>query len=327
MKRQIHKQEIHHELKRAARLLRFIIPVFTPKKMKFAKKMCRLLHGRHGKDILYEQIYIPRSGGGKFRICVYRPLIKKENAAGLLWLHGGGYAFGAPEQDESYIRRFIEASDCVVVAPDYTLSFDAPYPAAINDCYDALLWLKENGEKYGMRPDQIFIGGNSAGGGLCAALSLYARDKGEVSVAYQMPLYPMLDDRPTPSSIQNDAPMWNTKSNNAAWRLYLGQLYGAKSVSQYAAPARAENLRDLPPACTYVGDIEPFYDETVLYVKRLREAGVEVSFKIFEGCFHAFDFLCGKTDIGKEAANFLMDNFNYALKNYFAPQKEWGQNG
>lgn len=76
-------------------------------------------------------------------------------------------------------------------------SLYAPFPAALEDCYLALLWLKENGEKYGMRRDKIFVGGNSAGGGMTAALTLYARDKGEVNIAFQMPLYPMLDDRPT----------------------------------------------------------------------------------------------------------------------------------
>lgn len=96
-----------------------------------------------------------------------------------------------------------------------------------------------------MRRDKIFVGGNSAGGGMTAALTLYARDKGEVNIAFQMPLYPMLDDRPTKTSKNNDAPVWNTKSNIAAWKLYLGDDYGTDRVSKYAAPARETDF----PVC------------------------------------------------------------------------------
>ncbi len=150
----------------------------------------------------------------------------------------------------------------VVVSPYYTLSVDKPYPAALDDCYVSLLWLKDNGERYGVRSDQIFIGGDSAGGGLTAALSLYARDKGEVNIAFQMPLYPMLDDRTTVSSSDNMAPVWNEKSNENGWELYLGGLYGMADVPAYAAPARATDYSGLPPTCSFVGSVEPFLDET-----------------------------------------------------------------
>ena len=240
---------------------------------------------------------------------------------GLLWIHGGGYAIGVPEQDFSFIESFVLASGCVVVAPDYTNSTDAPYPAAFNDCYEALLWLKENGKEYGMRSDQIFVGGNSAGGGLCAAVSLKARDTGDVNIAFQMPLYPMLDDRMiTESSQNNDAPIWNTKSNEIAWELYLGEDYKTDNVSKYAAPARETDYSNLPPTLTYVGTIEPFTDETIEYVENLKKAGVEVQFKTFEGCFHAFDLLSYSSP-AKEARKFLIDGFMYAVENYTAPQK------
>jgi acetyl esterase/lipase len=193
-----------------------------------------------------------------------------------------------------------------------------PYPAALEDCCAALLWLRENGGRYGMRPDQVFIGGSSAGGGLTAALSLYARDAG-IPVAFQMPLYPMLDDRPTPSNTGNTAPLWNSKSNARGWRLYLGGLYGQPQVPAYAAPARAETWAGLPPTCTFVGDIEPFFDETTAYADNLRRNGIPVHFKIFPGCFHAFDLVCPNTQVAKEAADFLEEAFRYAVGHYFAP--------
>jgi acetyl esterase/lipase len=312
--------QLNSELRLAGRLIRMVNPVFTVRRLIAMKRLCRFLRGRHGKKLNYEQFHIDRADGSKLRLCLYTPLAPKENVPGILWIHGGGYAIGAPEQDEMFIRRFIDESGAVVVSPDYTLSVDKPYPAALNDCYATLLWLRNNGERFGMRSDQIFIGGGSAGGGLTAALSLRARDKGEVNIAFQMPLYPMLDDRPTESSRNNRAPVWNTKSNENGWKLYLGSLYGAEDVPAYAAPARATDYSGLPPTCSFVGSVEPFCDETTAYIECLRKAGVSVGFKIFDGCFHAFDLVCGKSKVAEEATAFLLDNFKYATKHCFAEQ-------
>lgn len=303
-------------------LIRSIAPSFTVEMFRKQKKMIAPMKGRHfTKKTRYEQVFINRVDGSKLRLCVYSPATPKQNVPGILWIHGGGYAIGAPEQDALFINRFIAASGAVVVAPDYTLSVDAPYPAALDDCYAALLWLRDNGAKYGMRTDQIFVGGDSAGGGLTAAISLLARDKGEVSIAFQMPLYPMIDDRPTPSNTDNDAPVWNTKSNEAGWSLYLGELYRTENVSAYAAPARCGDFRGLPPTCSYVGSVEPFYDETVAYIDNLNAAQIETHFKIFDGCFHAFDQVCYPTKVAKQARAFLMESFAYAVEHYFANQK------
>jgi acetyl esterase/lipase len=276
------------------------------------------MHGRHGKTLHYEQIYIPRPDGTQLRICVYSPLNPKTNAPGLLWIHGGGYSIGAPEQDEgAYIKRFIDFGAAVVVSPDYTKSVVKPYPAALEDCYAALLWLRDNGAKYGMRADQIFTGGDSAGGGLTAALSLYARDKNEVAIAFQMPLYPMIDDRPTDSNTNNNAPLWDSRSNDLGWRMYLGELYGG-NVPAYAAPARAEDFSNLPPTLTFVGTIEPFCAETVKYIQNLRDCGIPTHFKVFDGCFHAFDMVCPEASVSKEAAALIKTSFQYAAEHYFA---------
>lgn len=313
---------IHPELRFKGSLIRCLFPYFTEGKMAFANKMARrLLTGRFRKSVCrFEEVYIARRDGGQQRLCVYTPVQGRANPVpGLLWIHGGGYGLGVPEQDNGFIEHFVEASGCVVVSPDYRVSLTAPYPAAFEDCYDALLWLRHNGKRCNMREDQIFVGGDSAGGGLAAAVSLCARDTGEVSIAFQMPLYPMLDDRMnTPSAIDNDAPIWNSKSNELGWRLYLGALYGREDVPPYAAPARALDYRGLPPTCTYVGSIEPFYDETRLYIDHLKDAHVPVHFKVFDGCFHAFDLM--GTNIGKSATMFLMDTFLYATKHYFKEQ-------
>lgn len=315
--------DMHPELVVPGVLMRLVLPRFTKGFFRFANffldNFGRGMNFATGTN--YKQEFIKRDDGSNLRVCIYTPKVRKENVPGLLWIHGGGYGLGIPEQDFIFIRDFVEASGCVVVAPDYTNSMTAPYPAALNDCYLALEWLKDNGKRYGMRSDQIFVGGDSAGGGLCAAVSLLARDRGDVNIAFQMPLYPMIDDRMiTPSSQNNNAPVWNSKSNELGWKLYLDDLYGTDRVPKYAAPARETDYRGLPPTLTYVGDIEPFTDETVEYVENLRKAGVEVNFRIFEGCFHAFDLFVYTTP-AKQARKFLIDGFMYAVENYTAKQK------
>jgi acetyl esterase/lipase len=325
----ISRQMIHPELRTAGTLIRAFWPSFSLRKFRFCNVVLdTFCKGRaFTKRISYEQMYIPRDDGSRLRLCVYTPrntATERQRAPvpGLLWLHGGGYAIGIPEQDYRFIERFIEASDCVVVSPDYTRSMDAPYPAALDDCYLALRWLKEHCMDYGVRSDQLFVGGDSAGGGLAAALSLYARDRDEVSIAFQMPLYPMLNDRTTESSQDNNAPVWNTKSNALAWKLYLGELYGTDAVPKYAAPARETDYAGLPPTLTFVGSIEPFRDETVRYAEMLRAAGVETAFHVYDGCFHAFELVGHKTGIGRQAIDFLMSNFMHAVATYTKPQPE-----
>ncbi|MGN0545474.1 MAG: alpha/beta hydrolase [Acutalibacteraceae bacterium] len=313
---------IDRQLRPIGKLIRLVWPSFSERKFKF----CNFILKNFGRGvdvtpwkIKCEQIKIPRADGTKLRLCVYSPRKQKSGVPGLLWLHGGGYAMGIPEQDHAFVRAFVGASGCVMVVPDYKKSLYAPFPAALDDCYLALLWLKNNGERYGMSPDKIFVGGNSAGGGLTAALTIYARDKGEVNVAFQMPLYPMLDDRPTETSRNNDAPVWNTKSNIAAWKLYLGSDYGTDRVSKYAAPSRETDYSGLPPALIFIGSIDPFFAETQKYVNDLRAAGVEVMFEVLDGGFHSFD-MYGFADIAKQARNFTAEGFSYAVENYSAPQ-------
>jgi acetyl esterase/lipase len=306
--------DIHPELRFKGNLIKLLSPPLGERGAKAMHKLTCLMRGKHGKDLNYEQVFLPRGDGTSLRVCVYTPLAPKPNAPALVWMHGGGFSVGVPEQDESaYIKRFIDWGAGVVASPDYTKSVVKPYPAAIDDCYQALAWLYENMANYKANPSQLFIGGDSAGGGLAAALSLLARDRGQIPIAFQMPLYPMIDDRPTKSNIGNTAPVWNSKSNILAWKLYLGDLHGKPDVPCYAAPARAKDFSRLPKTFTFVGDIEPFYAETADYAESLRKCGTLVEFKVFKGCFHAFDMVCPKASVSREAACLLEAAFKSAV--------------
>lgn len=261
--------------------------------------------------------------GRKLRLLILRPLQREGHTSpGVLWIHGGGYQSGtAKDVFATRALSLVVKFGAVLIAPEYRLSKKHPYPAALNDCYAALLFLRDHADELGVRSDQLMVGGESAGGGLAAALCMLAHDRGEVNIAFQMPLYPMLDDRDTPSSKDNHAPNWNTKRNQKAWKRYLREGYGTEIVSCYAAPARREDYSGLPPCYTYVGDIEPFYYETLEYVRHLRDAGVEAYADVYADWFHAYDLFFPAKKIVREAVERFETRFQYAMTHYFAPQK------
>lgn len=246
-----------------------------------------------------------------------------EKTPGILWIHGGGYAVGmAGMVFMSRAKRLVTAYGAVVISPEYRLSGKAPYPAALEDCYAALLYLKAHAEELGCADDRIMVGGESAGGGLTAALCMLARDRGEVNVAFQMPLYPMLDHRDTDSSRNNHGISWNTRRNHAAWRLYLREVEG--EIPAYASPARQTDYRNLPPAYTFVGDREPFTCETMTYIENLRKAGVPARVDVYSTGFHAFDMLLPFRRISRQAIEAFEKQYAYAAEHDRAAQREEG---
>ncbi len=235
----------------------------------------------------------------------------KTKLPGLLWIHGGGYLFGNLDAYGYWPVCLADQVKCVSVCVDYRLAPEHPYPAGLEDCYAALVWMTQAAEELGIDVDRIAIGGESAGGGLAAALALYARDKKGPKICFQMPLYPMLDDRNiTPSSYEiTDGRNWNRESNLSAWAMYLKD-YQDKEIPIYAAPSRAQDLYNLPPTFTFIGDLDVFRDETIDYSQRLIQAGVPVEFHVYPGGTHGFDVCFAGIELSKK----IFDSGVYALK-------------
>lgn len=334
---------IHPDLRQRAKWLKWLQPKASSWLLKKTGQLSRaLLRGKYNGPNRLREVWLRREDGTELRLCIFRPQERKatsikilnqdnqskqwdatnDGVPGLLWLHGGGYAIGAPEQDVRYIDDFIKSTGSVVVSVDYRLSGEAPYPAALDDAYMALEWMRDHASEYGIRDDQLFVGGSSAGGGLTAALTLLARDKGEINIAFQMPLYPMIDHRTqTYSARDNDAPVWTAEYNEIAWNMYLEEIdHEGEDIPPYAVPVMAKDYHNLPPTYTYVGTIEPFFDETMNYISNLIDAGVPVHFKLYEGAYHAFDRIEPRANISREARSHLLATYQYAAKNYFAEQ-------
>jgi acetyl esterase/lipase len=226
---------------------------------------------------------------GEARVRVHRPpTMPGEPAPGLLWLHSGGYVMGQAAQEDAACRRFASELGAVVVAVDYRLAPEHPFPQPLQDCHDALVWMANLDE---VDETRIAVGGASAGAGLAAAVALMARDQRQVCPVFQLLAYPMLDDRTAvaPTAEERYVRLWNTSSNHFGWRSYLGRDPGGPTVSPLAAPARAEDLSGLPPAWVGVGTLDLFCDEDRAYATRLRAAGVPCDLELVEGAFHGFD--------------------------------------
>ncbi|MBE6479311.1 MAG: alpha/beta hydrolase [Olsenella sp.] len=254
-------------------------------------------------------------------LLVLRPHEQHGPVPGVLWIHGGGYMLGmAGMAHASRMAPLVRSGEAVVVSPRYRLAWRKPYPAAVLDCYAALLWLQEHAQELGCAPDQLFVGGESAGGGLAAAACLLARDMGEVAVAFQMPLYPMLDCRDTRTSADNHGRVWNTARNHWGWRGYLGPLWGSAAVPAYASPALEDDLSGMPPAYTFVSDGEPFLAETLDYVRALQAAGVSAACDVYHGDVHAFDMLTPWTAEARAAIAHFEERFRQAAATCRAAQ-------
>jgi acetyl esterase/lipase len=217
---------------------------------------------------------------------------------------------GVPEGSAELIKLFIQTRACVVVATDYRKAHQKAFPGGFQDCYDAMIWARNNADALGCS-DKIIIGGHSAGGGLTAAVALKARDTADIDIAFQMPFYPMIDDtQPSDRQRAIDPPVWDTALNAMGWGAYLRDARARGEVpSPYAAPARAASFAGLPPTITYVGDKDPFYWETQTYVAELRQAGVDVADTVYEGCYHAFEYIGEGGAIGAQARAFTFENY------------------
>jgi acetyl esterase/lipase len=225
------------------------------------------------------------------RFLLYAPRETTGPVPVVLHIHGGGYVAGRPEMADQSNKALAETIGCAVVSVDYRLAPETPYPGALEDCYAVLLWIKTQAEIRAFDSRRIAVAGESAGGGLAAALALYAQDKGDVSIAFQLLNSPMLDDRTCLSAMSGkygNAPVWPQESNSFGWTAYLGHASGEANTAVYAAPGRAEDLTSLPPTFIGVGALDLFLEENLDFARRLIKAGVPTEMHVYPRAFHGF---------------------------------------
>ncbi len=246
-------------------------------------------------DIAVSERFAPGpEGAPDVRMLVYQPTSMQRALPALLWIHGGGYVVGTADGEDLGVKGIVSALGCAAVSVDYRLAPETPHPGPVEDCYAALKWLYNNAGELGVDTKRIAIGGGSAGGGLAAALGLLTRDRGEVPLAFQLLIYPMLDDRTVTTTDPHPYTgefIWTAEANRFGWKSLLGQEPGGPDVSSYASAARAENLEGLPPTFISVGALDLFLEEDMEYARRLIRAGVPTELHVYPGAFHGYNLV------------------------------------
>lgn len=261
-----------------------------PKVTEAIEQSVRTAPGPAGAPDITLTIYKPRGASGPLP-CIYH-------------IHGGGYVGGSAAQLEPLHRPAAFDLNCVIVSVDYRLAPEHRFPAAIEDCDAGLAWTFANAAALGVDASRIGVMGESAGGGLAAALALMARDRGEYKLAFQHLIYPMIDDRTCVAAQPNPVAgefIWTPHNNRFGWAALLGREPGGPDVSPYAAAARAENLENLPPTFIACPTLDLFIDEDIAYAQRLMRAGVAVELHVYPGGFHGFDIFGGDAAISAQA--------------------------
>jgi acetyl esterase/lipase len=275
--------EFHPDLLRIARFLPK--KMVTPASLPLIRASQKLMGWRTPEDV---EVLTLTSGVG---VRLFRPTGVTSPGPALLWIHGGGYVIGNAAQDDVVCRRFARELGATVASVEYRLAPEYPYPTPVEDCYSALTWLAG---LPAVDPARVAIGGASAGGGLAAALAFPARDRGEIDLAAQLLVYPMLDDRSVNGPAESGYRLWNQSSNRFGWDSYLGD-----ADREVAVPARREDLSGLPAAWIGVGTLDLFHDEDLAYAERLRAAGAPCEVEVVPGAFHGFDMIAAKTGVAQ----------------------------
>lgn len=256
-------------------------------------------------------------GAPDVRVRLYRPQGLTPRAPVVFHIHGGGFLFGTAELGDARNRAWAKALGAVLVSIDYRLAPEHPYPAALDDCYAVLRWLHADGSGLGIDADRIAIRGESAGGGLTAALCLLARDRGGPKIAFQLLIYPMLDDRTGTVGKANPFTgqfVWNAASNAFGWSSWLGRPAGSADVPPLAAPARAADLAGLPPTMIATAALDMFVDENLDYATRLIRAGVPTEVYVAPGAFHGFETMVPDAVVSRNFTERCLDALRRAFK-------------
>jgi acetyl esterase/lipase len=245
-----------------------------------------------------EHIKVRRVDHGEAGCKVYQPVDPTSDAA-MLWIHGGGYILLEAYLDDAVCRRMAAELGIAIVSAEYRHAPEHPFPAPLDDCRQSWHWLQEHAGELGVEPRRAMIAGESAGGGLTAALAQRLHDEGGIQPLAQLIFCPMLDDR---TALRDDLCrdkhfIWNNVNNRGGWTSYLGQEPGAAQVPPYSVPARRESLVGLPPAWLGIGTADLFLDESKDYAQRLRASGVDCELFVAEGGVHSFHTILPDAEI------------------------------
>jgi acetyl esterase len=242
-----------------------------------------------------EPLSIP-SSHGSIPARIYTPKTLRQAdgpAGGLVFFHGGGWVIGDLDSHDVACRKLAVEGQLIVISVDYRRAPEHKFPAAVEDAIAATAWIAAHAREFGIDPERLLVGGDSAGGNLAAVVALAARDGNGPSISGQVLIYPATDFAMTHASHRE--PETSILLTHSVIRWFRDHyLNGEADVGDWrASPARANTLAGLPPAYVLTAGADPLRDEGDEYARRLKEAGVAVTHRTFPGQFHGF-FTMGK---------------------------------
>jgi acetyl esterase/lipase len=254
-------------------------------------------------DVTHRDFTTRSADGGPVKLRWYE---KKDGTGArgpaVLYLHGGGMILGSVDTYDSVVRSYVSRSDVPMLSVDYRLAPENPHPIPVEDSYAGLTYLADNAASLGVDPKRIAVMGESAGGGLATAISMLARDRGSPAPAKQILIYAMLDDRnTTPDARLVPFASWTYDDNLTGWQGLLGDRRGEDDVPHTAAPARATDLNDLPPAYIEVGQLDIFCNENIAYALELSQAGVPIELHVHPGAPHGFELAAPASKVAQRS--------------------------
>lgn len=251
-------------------------------------------------------VVTPARDGTGLSLSWYRDTTAGPPGSAVLYLHGGGFIVPLLPAYDGIMRAYTKATGVPMLLVDYRVAPEHPHPTPVEDCFVALRWLADNAAELGVDHNRIAVMGESAGGGLAAAVALLGRDRGGPPLALQLLIYAMLDDRtvgPDPY-LPPEYLVFNYDDNLIGWGALLGSGRAGEHVSPYASPARATDLSGLPDAYIEVGVLDVLRDENIDYARRLMAAGVSTELHVLPGLPHGFEMVAPNA----EATRHVMAN-------------------
>jgi acetyl esterase/lipase len=226
---------------------------------------------------------------GPLPVRVYTPFgAVDERLPGLVYFHGGGGVFGSIETHDGLCRMLANASRCRVLSVDYRLAPEHPFPAAFEDSYAAVTEVFEQASPFGLRPDRIGVGGDSAGGALAAAVCQRAKQENGPSIALQLLLCPALDLGTESESRRVLAEGYFLDRATIDWTLKHYCPEALDPADPRLSPLRAADLSCLPPAVVHTAEFDPLLSEGRAYADRLERAGIKLRYTCHLGMIHHF---------------------------------------
>jgi acetyl esterase len=243
---------------------------------------------------------------------IYRPS-RDPDLPVIVYFHGGGWTIGSVEEFDPILRQIANATDAVVVAPEYRLAPEHPFPRPLEDCWHALCWTAKNAAHFGGDPTRLAVMGDSAGGNMAAVCALQARDAGRPELAMQVLVYPVTDcDFGTRSYKENGAG-YLLDEDQMRW-FFNCYTRGDVDVDDWRiCPLRARDVSRVAPALVITAEFDPLRDEGEAYARRLLDAGVPVQRHRYDGMIHAFFGLSAAFTASHEA----IDRSATALRRVF----------